>query len=75
MSVTTAPTFTLGTRATVLDGLLGAEFSFDVGAAFDVTPDGGRFLGVVPVDEGMQVVVVTNWIQEMRDRLSGARSR
>jgi serine/threonine-protein kinase len=36
---------------------------------YDVTPDGKRFIMIKPGNEEAQIVVVVNWIEELRQRL------
>ncbi len=40
---------------------------------YDITPDGKRFVMIKPGTEEVQVVVVINWIEELRQRLGVAR--
>lgn len=40
---------------------------------FDVTPDGKGVLTVQQSDSRVQLVVITNWIPQLRTRLAGSK--
>jgi len=66
--VTTAAGFNAGTATVLFEG------RYDT-AAYDVSPDGARFLLLQPPDAGPpQFMVVTNWFAEV-DRLVSGRTR
>ncbi len=62
--VATSPSFRVGRRQVLFDDK--AYLSHPVGAAYDVHPDGRRFLMIRRGSEGPQVVVVLNWFAQLR---------
>ena len=64
VTVDTEPTFTPGRPEALFD--LG-EYSYNSGRNFDIAPDGQRFLMVKSSEtSGGQIVVVHNWLEEVR---------
>ncbi len=63
-AVATSPSFRVGGRKVLFDDK--AYLSHPVGAAYDVHPDGRRFLMIRRGSEGPQVVVVLNWFAQLR---------
>ena len=61
-TVTTSPTFSVSSRQKV------AEFTGNAIQAYDVAPDGKRFLVLKPDNDNIRVVVVLNWLDELRRR-------
>ena len=49
--------------------------TFQETASYDVTPDGARFIMVTrePGTEPREIVVVTNWFKELREKMAGGR--
>ena len=65
LPVTTVPTFSAGTATVLFEG------RFDT-SAYDVSPDGTRFMILQPPDAGPpQFTVVTNWFAEVARLVSG----
>jgi serine/threonine-protein kinase len=66
-SVVLTPTFRVDTRRTLFTG--GFLFGANQHANYDVSPDGNRFVMVASAPgEEPRVVVVLNWLQELRHR-------
>jgi hypothetical protein len=40
---------------------------------YDVAPDGRSFVMLRPVESNRQLVLVVNWIEELRQRTGGSR--
>ena len=68
-AVSSSPSLRVGRRSVLFDDK--PYLSFHVGAAYDVHPDGRRFLMIRLGSESPQVVVVLNWF----DRLQAAGGR
>jgi serine/threonine-protein kinase len=68
--VTTSPTFAVTTRDTLFEGPYTTE---PYHPNYDVTPDGKGFVMVRPVEKNRQLVMVVNWIQELRQRVGGGK--
>ncbi|MFI5312414.1 MAG: protein kinase, partial [Gemmatimonadales bacterium] len=64
-NVVATPAFGVTTRDTLFDGLFAAGNGV---AGYDVTRDGSRFLMLKGNEDDMQVVVVMNWLSELRAR-------
>jgi Tol biopolymer transport system component len=65
-----SPAFAVTSRHTLFSG------NYELHAFhpnYDVTPDGKRFIMIKPGNEENQVVVVVNWIEELRQRLGVRR--
>lgn len=62
--VSTSPSFRAGRGTVLFDDK--PYLSHEIGAAYDVHPDGRRFLMVRLGSEGPQVVVVLNWFAQLR---------
>ncbi|MEO8480074.1 MAG: protein kinase [Gemmatimonadota bacterium] len=68
-TLTAAPSLQVTSRAPLFRG----PYASDVfHANYDVMPDGQTFVMIRPVDANRQVVLVINWLQELRQR-TGAR--
>ena len=73
ISVSTTPSLTFSEEQPVtIDDFL----SFQYLRSFDITPDGERFLVVLPAEQtgtgqapGPQLHVVLNWFEELQDRV------
>jgi Tol biopolymer transport system component len=69
-SVATSPALAVIAREKLFDG----PFATDVyHPNYDVAPDGKSFVMVRPVEENRQLVMVVNWIQELRRRTGAGR--
>jgi len=68
-AVSTSPSFRVERRSVLFDDK--PYLSFHVGAAYDVHPDGRRFLMVRRGSESPQVVVVLNWFDQLRGEAEG----
>ncbi len=67
-TIATAPSLTVTTRETLFEG----PFATDIyHPNYDVAPDGQSFVMIRPVEENRQLVMVVNWIQELRQRIGG----
>lgn len=62
-SVQTSPSFSVSSRQKV------AEFSGTNISSYDVARDGSRFLVLKPDNDNIRVVVVLNWLDELRARV------
>jgi len=69
-SVSTSPTFTVTARDTLFEGPYTTEAYHP---NYDVSPDGKGFVMVRPVEKNRQLVMVVNWIQELRQRTRGEK--
>ena len=68
--VVTSPTFAVVARDSLFDG----PFMTDrFHPNYDVTPDGKGFVMVRPVEQDRQLIMVVNWIEELRQRTKGAK--
>ena len=64
-TIVTVPSLAVAARQVLFNG----PFATDVyHPNYDVTPDGKGFVMLRPVDENRQLVMVLNWIQELRRR-------
>ena len=71
--VRTAPSFSVERRSVLFEDK--AYQSFEVGPAYDVHPDGRRFLMVRRGPESPQAVVMLNWLEHLREAgVRGTRS-
>jgi Tol biopolymer transport system component len=69
-TIATTPTLTVTTRETLFEG----PFATDIyHPNYDVAPDGKSFVMIRPVEENRQLVMIVNWIQELRERTRGGR--
>ena len=72
IDVSTDPTFRFSSERTLA---LGEFVSFSFYRSFDVTPNGQRFLVVLPADETAftepttEITVVLNWFEELKERV------
>ena len=72
IDVSTNPVFTFTSEETVS---IGQFMSFGYYRSFDVTPDGKRFLVVLPPSQAdsdaaqPQINIVTNWFEELKERV------
>lgn len=64
------PTFTVSSSRTLFSGNYELH---PFHQNYDILPDGKRFIMVKPGDEAPQLVVVVNWIEELRQRLGVRR--
>jgi hypothetical protein len=70
--VETAGTFSAGRPHMLFEGHYGARVFPQVGSAYDVSPDGQRFLMVKDVQQATsstQINVVLNWFEELKQRV------
>ena len=68
--ISTTPSFTVTSRETLFEG----PYSTDLyHPNYDVAPDGKSFIMLRPVEENRQLVMVLNWIKELRQRTGKAR--
>jgi Tol biopolymer transport system component len=66
--VVTAPSFAVLGRDTLFD----APYTSDLfHPNYDVAPDGKSFVMIRPVEQDRQLIMVVNWIQELRQRTRG----
>ncbi len=71
-TIATAPTLAVTGRTPLLDG----PYESDVyHPNYDVALDGQSFVMVRPVAESRQVILVVNWLQELRQRTGGHRGQ
>jgi hypothetical protein len=64
-AVTTSPVFAVQSRTSFFAGAVSPELI----RGADVSADGQHVVLIKPSDEVMKVLVVLNWIQELRERL------
>ncbi len=64
-TIATTPTLAVTTREQLLSGPYATEVYHP---NYDVTLDGRNFVMVRPVDQNRQLVLVVNWLQELRSR-------
>ncbi len=64
-TIATAPSLQVTARAPLVDGPYASDIYHP---NYDVTPDGQHFVMIRPVAENRQVVLVVNWLQELRQR-------
>ncbi|MES2125164.1 MAG: protein kinase [Gemmatimonadota bacterium] len=68
--IVTTPALAVTTRVPVLSGPYATEVYHP---NYDVTPDGRNFVMVRPVEQNRQLVLVVNWLQELRARTGGRK--
>jgi serine/threonine-protein kinase len=69
-TIATTPTLTVTSRETLFEG----PFATDIyHPNYDVAPDGKSFVMIRPVEENRQLVMIVNWVQELRLRTRGGR--
>ncbi len=69
-TIATSPTLAVTARQTLFEG----PFTTDpYHPNYDVLPDGKGFIMLRPVEENRQLVMVVNWIQELRRRTGGGK--
>jgi Tol biopolymer transport system component len=69
-TVASSPALAITARDTLFTG----EFTTDPGHPnYDVAPDGRSFVMLRPVEEQRRLVMVVNWIEELRRRTAGKR--
>jgi hypothetical protein len=67
-TISTSPSLAVTARASLFEG----PYATDVyHANYDVAPDGRSFVMIRPVEENRHVVMVVNWIEELRRRAGG----
>jgi hypothetical protein len=64
VAITTSPSVRVVRREVLFDDR--SYVSHQYGAAYDVDPDGRRFLMIRMGSESPQVVVVVNWLDQLR---------
>ena len=68
--VVTTPSFAVTARDTLFEG----PYTTDpFHPNYDVTPDGKSFVMVRPVEQDRQLIMVVNWVEELRQRTRGAK--
>lgn len=72
VAVTTGDRFTMGATRTLFEGPYQSAGS-GAGAEISISGDGKRFVMLRPADEESRIVVVTNWLTELRARLGVKR--
>ncbi len=69
-TIVTSPSLQVTSRVPLFNG----PFATDVyHPNYDVAPDGQTFVMVRPVEDNRQVVLVVNWLQELRRRTGGRK--
>jgi len=76
VGITTQPRFSVGTAVSIPRGFTEGNGASNV-RSYDVSPDGQRFIGVVVASipgqsaavEGPQLLVVSNWFEELKQRV------
>jgi len=68
--VVTAPSFAVTARDTLFEGPYTTD---QFHPNYDVAPDGKSFVMVRPVEQDRQLIMVVNWIEELRQRTKGAK--
>ena len=71
-TIATAPTLAVTTRELLFEGPFATD---NYHPNYDVAPDGKRFVMIQPVEEGRQLVMISNWIEELRQRTRGGSER
>ena len=66
-NLTEAPNISVVKRDTVFNATFNGGAGQSIG--YDVTRDGSRFLGILGDQASLQVVVVANWLAELRARV------
>ena len=69
-TIATSPALAVTARDSVLAGPFVAD---SYHPNYDVTPDGKSFVMIRPLDGDRHVVMVVNWIEELRRRTGGSR--
>ncbi|HQR18976.1 MAG TPA: hypothetical protein PK948_11415, partial [Gemmatimonadales bacterium] len=68
--VVLAPAFAVTGRDTLFEG----PYTTDpFHPNYDVTPDGRSFVMIRPVEQDRQLIMVVNWVEELRQRTKGAK--
>jgi serine/threonine-protein kinase len=67
-TIATSPSLLVTARETLFEGPFATDLYHP---NYDVAPDGRSFVMVRPVEENRQLVMVVNWIQELRQRTKG----
>ena len=73
VGVLPGPTFTATAATKLFEGRYGARAN-QSGRTYDISRDGNRFLMIKPVggaDQTASLVVVQNWLEELKQRVSG----
>jgi Tol biopolymer transport system component/tRNA A-37 threonylcarbamoyl transferase component Bud32 len=70
VTVSTAPSLAVISRQTLFEG---PYISDQWHPNYDVAPDGKSFIMLRPVEENRQLVMVVNWIKELRQRTGKAK--
>jgi eukaryotic-like serine/threonine-protein kinase len=73
VEVTTQPTFSAGKPKVLFEGQYWGVQAGQMGTAYDVSPDGQRFLMIKPVEQTgaapTQINVVLNWFEELKQKV------
>ena len=69
-TLATAPTLSVVARRVVFGGGYASDIYHP---DYDVAPDGASFVMVRPVESSRRVVIVVNWVRELRRRMVGTR--
>ena len=69
--IQTTPTFSAGTATTLFETRYVSGVSGATGRAYDVSPDGQRFLMIkeAAAAQARTMVVVLNWLEELKAKL------
>ena len=68
--VVTTPSFAVTARDTLFEGSYTTD---QFHPNYDVAPDGRSFVMVRPVEQDRQLIMVVNWVEELRQRTKGAK--
>jgi Tol biopolymer transport system component len=68
-----APSLTVAGRRALFEGRYQSVVSVVAAPSYDVSPDGTRFAVLRPATENREVVVVLDWLAEVRARVAAAR--
>jgi serine/threonine-protein kinase len=66
----TSPSLGISARRALFAGAYASDIYH---ADYDVAPDGASFVMVRPVESNRRVVIVVNWVRELRQRMAGIR--
>jgi Tol biopolymer transport system component len=69
-TVATSSSFAVAARETLFEGPYATDLYHP---NYDVAPDGSSFVMIRPAEENRHLVVVVNWIQELRQRTGGGK--
>ena len=69
-SIVTRPSLQVTAHTPLFDGPFATDLFHP---NYDVAPDGDTFVLVRPVEKNRQLVMVVNWIEELRQRTRGAQ--